>query len=72
MAPWCTKGQAIWVLGLLRVMGYNVAQMLRRKSLCPKDDQGVRSTPMSWRQLFKQIQRALEVAVAQTTLTPIG
>ena len=72
-APWCTKGQAIWVLGLLRVMGYNVAQMLRRKSLCPKDESGKRCEPMSWRQLFKQIQRALEVAVvAQTTLTPIG
>ena len=36
-APWCTKGQAIWALGLLRVVGYNVAQLLRCKSLCPKD-----------------------------------
>jgi hypothetical protein len=71
-APWCTKGQAIWVLGLLRLMAYNAAQMLRRKCLCPKDESGQRTEPMSWRQLFKSIQRALEAQVAQTTLTPIG
>ena len=71
-APWCTKGQAIWALGLLRVMGYNVAQYLRCKRLCPKDENGERSKFSSWRQLFKWIQRALEVGVAETNLNPIG
>ncbi len=70
-APWCTQGQAIWVLGLLRLMAYNVAQMLRHKCLCPKDETGQRGEPMSWR-LFALIQRALEVEVGQTILTPIG
>jgi len=71
-APWCTQGQAIWVLGLLRLMAYNVAQMLRRKCLCPKDETGQRGEPMSWRRLFACIRRALEVQNVQTVLTPIG
>lgn len=71
-APWCTKGQAIWALGLLRVMGYNVAQLLRCKSLCPKNENGERSEPMSWRQLFKRIQIAIEVDLVESSLTPVG
>jgi len=59
-APWCTKGNAIWGLGLLRLMAYNVAQLLRRRRLRRKDERGGWKDPMSWRQLFKNIERAVE------------
>ena len=59
-APWCTRGRAIWGLGLLRLMAYNVAQLLRRRRLRTKDERGRWHTPMSWRQLFKTIERALD------------
>ena len=67
-APWCTYGNAIWGLGLLRLMAYNVAQMLRRRRLRRKDDQGSWRDPMSWRQLFKTIERAVE---SLWTISPV-
>lgn len=67
-APWCTYGNAIWGLGLLRLMAYNVAQLLRRRRLRRKDDQGSWRDPMSWRQLFKTIERAVE---SLWTISPV-
>lgn len=59
--PWCTQGLAIWALGLLRLMAYNTAQILRRRKLRKKRLDGTRPEPMSWRSLFKAIDRALEI-----------
>ncbi len=60
-APWCTQGTAIWALGLLRLLAYNTAQILRRRRLRPKTLAGAWLPPMSWRRLFKVIEKALEL-----------
>lgn len=62
-APWCTRESAIPGLSLLRVMAYNLAQQLRRRRLCRKDENGQREAPMSWRELFKLIVLTIETAV---------
>ena len=69
--PWCTRGNAVWVLGVLRLMAYNLAQLLRRRHLRSKTDQGAWRQPVPWRTLFKAIERALAgvepIAVGATT-----
>ena len=60
-APWCTQGTAIWSLGILRLLAYNTAQILRRRRLRPKTLAGAWLPPMSWRRLFKVIEKALEL-----------
>ena len=60
-APWVTKGRAVWALGVLRLMGYNVVQYLRKRRLRHKNEAGVRREPMSWRQVFKAITKVVEV-----------
>lgn len=62
-APWVTQKQAVWVLGVLRLMAYNVVQYLRKRRLRSKNEAGVRSEPMSWRQVFKAITKVLEVVI---------
>lgn len=57
---WCTKGTAVWALGVLRLMAYNTAQMLRRRRLRKKREDGTWLPPMTWRFLFKAIERAFE------------
>jgi hypothetical protein len=59
--PWCTMGTAIWALGVLRLMAYNTAQILRRRRLRKKKDDGSLETPMTWRSLFKVIEKVLEI-----------
>lgn len=58
--PWVTKGRAVWALGVLRLMAYNVVQYLRKRRLRRKSEAGNRREPMSWRQLFKTITKVLE------------
>jgi hypothetical protein len=60
-APWVTKGRAVWALGVLRLMAYNVVQYLRKRRLRHKNEAGARREPMSWRQVFKAITKVLEV-----------
>jgi predicted transposase YbfD/YdcC len=56
---WCTKGNAIWVLGLLRMMAYNLVQHLRKRHLRLKDEKGNWRTPPSWRITFTAVNNAL-------------
>lgn len=67
--PWCTQGTAVWTLGLLRLMAYNTAQILRRRRLRKKDEYGKWLAPMSWRSLFKIIDNALTFEIE---LAPLG
>lgn len=60
---WCTKGTAVWGLGIIRLMAYNTAQLLRRRRLRKKRDDGKWRAPMSWRSLFKTIEKAFELDV---------
>ena len=59
--PWCTRGMAIWALGVLRLLAYNTAQILRRRRLRKKRPDGTRAAPKSWRSLFKAIEKSLEL-----------
>ncbi|MFH1862428.1 MAG: transposase [bacterium] len=72
-APWCTKGKAIWVLGLLRLMAYNVAQYVRKRRLRRKDEDGNWKAPLPWRSTFKIIVKAIEMgAIAEPMSATIG
>lgn len=59
--PWSTKGNAVWALGALRVMAYNVAQLLRRRHLCPKRPDGTRTAPVAWSAIFEYVREALRL-----------
>jgi hypothetical protein len=60
-APWCTRGTAIWALGLIRLLAYNTAQLLRRRRLRKKKSDQTWAEPMSWRSLFKTIEKSFEL-----------
>jgi hypothetical protein len=66
---WCTKGDAVLGLSLLRVMAYNLAQQLRRRRLRRKAEDGSFQEPLSWRSLFKAIMLTLETALASDEAT---
>ena len=59
--PWCTRGTAIWALGVLRLLAYNTAQILRRRRLRKKNQGATWAAPMSWRLLFKAIEKSFEL-----------
>jgi len=61
--PWCTRGVSIPCLGLLRMMAYNMAQILRRCRLRGKKADGTKSLPVSWRSTFKIIEHAIQLEV---------
>ena len=58
-------GNAIWALGVLRLVAYNTAQILRKRRLRRKKDDGSQRAPMSWRSLFKVIEKAFEIDVVE-------
>ena len=70
--PWCTKGVSVWALGVLRLMAYNVAQMLRKRRLRQKHPDGRWRDPVRWRKLFAHIRGALEadLATEQQAVSP--
>jgi hypothetical protein len=41
-APWCSRGQAVWVLGLLRLMASGLVQFCRKCHLHRKSREGKR------------------------------
>lgn len=59
--PWCTRGVSIWALGVLRLLAYNTAQILRRRRLRKKKSDATLAAPMSWRSLFKAIDKSFEL-----------
>lgn len=59
--PWCTVGPAVEVLGLMRLMAYNLVQLARTRNLRPRGPNGQRAPLPSWRSLFRWIQQALRL-----------
>jgi len=59
--PWCTMGTSVAALGVLRLLAYNTAQVLRRRRLRKKNAYGGLTAPISWRSLFKDIESALKL-----------
>ena len=70
--PWCSGGSAVWSLGLLRLMAYNIAQYLRRRRLRRKDADGRWLSPPSWRQVFRALRRAIERLTNETEAIAAG
>lgn len=60
-APWCTQGRALEVLGLLRLMAYNLLQLARKRHLRPRDSAGGVAAPPAWRRLFEWVRQALRL-----------
>ncbi len=52
---------AIWALGVLRLSAYNTAQLLRRRRLRKKKPDNTWAAPMSWRSVFKTIEKSFEL-----------
>ncbi len=59
--PWCTRGTAVWALGVLRLMAHNTAQILRRRRLRKRNPDTTWAAPVSWRSLFKTIEKSFEL-----------
>ena len=58
-APWCTQGRAIWNLGWLRIMAYNVVQLLRRRTLRLKSETARPSEIPTWRNVFAWLTQVI-------------
>jgi hypothetical protein len=59
--PWCTVGPAVEILGLMRVMAYNLVQLARTRSLRPRGPNGHLAPVPSWRAVFRWVQQALRL-----------
>lgn len=60
--PWWTEGNAVQALGMLRLMAYNIAQMLRKRHL--KEQVTKQWRPLRWRKIFELLEAAL-IALAR-------
>lgn len=59
--PWCSTGKAVEVLGLLRIMAYNVVQLARKRTLRIRTIDGALEDPAPWRRLFEWVRQALRL-----------
>jgi len=57
--PWVTKGRSVEILGILRLLAYNLLQLLRKRHLLPRAPG--QKVPPSWRQLFRWVWLALQL-----------
>lgn len=55
---WCTQNTAILVLGVLRMIAYNLLQHLRKSHVVVQRETA-QPTPRPWRNLFEHIHRCL-------------
>lgn len=60
--PFCTQGHAVEVLGLLRLLAYNLLRVLRMRHLRERAPDGTPRPPHRWRQLFGWVRDALRLA----------
>ena len=56
--PWCTVGPATEVLGLMRLMAYNLVQLARCRSLRPRRDDGSLGDAPPWRAVRRWFAQA--------------
>lgn len=66
--PWCTVGPAVEILGLMRMMAYNLVQLARTRSLRPRGSNGHKASLPSWRSLFRWVQQALRLELEAITV----
>ena len=59
--PWVTAGRAVEVLGLLRLLAYNLLQLCRKRHLRPRRPRGPEPAPPAWQQVFRWVWQALRL-----------
>jgi hypothetical protein len=59
--PWRRTGRAVEVLGLLRLMAYNLLQLLRRRHLRERRPDGRVADAPAWRRVFEWVRQALRL-----------
>jgi Transposase DDE domain len=59
--PWVTTGHALLVLGVLRLMAYNLLQRARKGHLRRRLGARRFTDPPTWKQLFRWVQQALRL-----------
>ena len=65
---WCTTGEALLVLGMLRILAYNVTQTLRKRHVREPYMKRAGSRPAEWRRLFDWIREALRGMFAEVVV----
>ncbi len=70
-APWCTQGRALEVLGVIRLMAYNLLQLARKRHLRPRMPTGAPGEAPAWRRLLEWVRQALRLPL-RSTLTAGG
>jgi len=65
--PWCTHGEALAVIGCLRVMAYNLLQVARKRHLRRRARDGRLAPAAAWRRIFEWVRQAL---ILPTLLAP--
>jgi len=56
---WCTQCNAVWALGVLRMMAYCIVQCMRRRNCRTRRGRQTWYNPIAWRTLFEHIFDAL-------------
>ena len=69
--PWCSAGRAVEVLGLMRLMAYNLVQLARVRSLRTRRADGRRPPPPAWQSLFRWIRQALRLELQPAARTSL-
>lgn len=59
--PICSAGRGVEIVGVLRLMAYNLLQLARRRTLRRRRPDGTREAPPPWRSLFRWVQQALRL-----------
>jgi len=70
-APWCSVGNAVEILGLIRLMAYNLVQLARKRSLRPRPMDGKLAPAPPWRSVFRWVRDALRLDMEPAPL-PVG
>ena len=70
--PWSTTGSAVEVLGLLRLMAYNLLQLARKRHLRERRPDGRPTEPPAWRRLFSWVGQALRLPLLVEPVPDIG
>jgi predicted transposase YbfD/YdcC len=67
--PWCAKGSALWALGLLRLMAYNIMQHLRRCHLRRRTGTLAETALLAWRDVFGAVITMMTLIAARENAT---
>jgi hypothetical protein len=69
--PWCSGGNAVEVLGLLRLMAYNLVQLARKRSLRLRSHTGELAPPPPFRSVFRWVRDAFRLDLEPAPI-PVG